>query len=68
MLAEFSQLQRVVGSVLAGRDLVDEPEPRQTGIGALLGQLMLRADPSDARVTAAIDAHGEAGRRGLVAL
>lgn len=67
MLGEFAQLHRVVGGVLVGRDLAAEPAPRQTGLGALLGQLMLRTDPADARAAAAIDSHGEAGRRGLVA-
>lgn len=69
MFQEFTELEAAVASVLAGRDLRSaEPEQRPHGFGAFAQLFGTRPQQGQSTVAAAIDAAGEPGRRGLVAL
>ncbi len=68
MFEDFTQLEVSVASVLVGRDLRSvETAPRQRGFGAF-AQLFGSRSGSQSAAAAAIEAAGEPGRRGLVAL
>ena len=68
MFEAFTQLEVAVGSVLVGRDLrPDEAAPRQRGLGAF-AQLFGSRSSTPSPAASAIEAAGEPGRRGLVAL
>ncbi len=66
---DFTQLQVAVAGVLVGRDLRSvEVAPRPHGFGAFAQLFGTRAASGPSPAAAAIDAAGEPGRRGLVAL
>lgn len=69
MFREFTELEAAVAGVLAGRDLrTAGPEQRPHGFGAFAQLFGTRPQEGQSTVAAAIDAAGEPGRRGLVAL
>lgn len=73
MFREFTELELTAASVLVGRDLrtggsAPRPASRPQGLGGLLGQLVPRGRPEESEAAAAIEASGEPGRKGLVAL
>jgi hypothetical protein len=68
LFGDFTQLEVTVAEVLTGRDLRSvEAAPRPHGLGAF-AQLFAPRTQGPSAVAAAIDAAGDPGRRGLVAL
>ena len=68
LFGEFTELEVVVASIIAGRDLrAAERESRQRGFGAF-AQLFSGRQSGQTAAAAAIDGAGEPGRLGLVAL
>lgn len=69
MFEDFTQLEVAVAGVLVGRDLrTVEAAPRPHGFGAFAQLFGTRSASGPSPAAAAIDAAGEPGRRGLVAL
>jgi hypothetical protein len=68
LFREFTELEAAVAGVLTGRDLhTVEADDRRRGFGAF-AQLFGTRSSGPSTVSAAIEAAGEPGRRGLVAL
>lgn len=70
LFSKFSILEITLASVLAGRDLRQDPAAtKESGIGAMLTAAFLsRSDPLNAEANSVMERSGEPAKRGLVAI